>query len=166
MSGVGSSRSTAARPEQLIEALVPPVRRRSAPPVPVEIPVLPKLGVPDDIRSELYLLDVVRLDASGRFCSRSLLAALAWSSGHRVGLRVGVDAVVIGSCATGRHAVGSRGELTLPVSARVLAGLDMAARVVLVAVPARDLLIAHPPALVARLLAAHHGHQPGGHDDD
>jgi hypothetical protein len=69
-----------------------------------------------------------------------LLAVLAWSSGHRVDLRVGVDAVVIESCPAGRQAVGSRGELTLPVSARMLAGLDIESRVALVAVPARDVL--------------------------
>jgi hypothetical protein len=108
---------------------------------------------------------VARLDASGRFCSRSLLAALAWAPGHRVGLRVGVDAVVIASCAAGRQAVGRRGELTVPVAARMLAGLDVVAGVVLVAVPARDLLIVHPPALVARLLAGHYGRQPERHDN-
>ncbi|GFJ93366.1 hypothetical protein [Phytohabitans rumicis] len=107
----------------------------------------------------------MRLDASGRFCSRFLLRVLAWAPGHRVDLRVGVDAVVIASCAAGRQAVGSRGELTLPVSARILAGLDMQARVVLVAVPAQDLLIVHPPVLVARLLAGHYGRQPERHDD-
>jgi hypothetical protein len=166
MNGVGpSAKPPAGRSEQLIGALVPPTTRRSAPPVPLDVPALPQLRLPADACSEPFLLDVASLDASGRFCSRTLLAALAWSPGHRVDLRIGVDAVVIGSRADGRQAVGSRGELTLPASARMLAGLAVEARVVLVAVPTQELLIVHPPALIARLLAGHYGRQPEHHAD-
>ena len=162
MNGMGPSRGAVrGRPEQLIGALVPPTTRRSAPPVPLEVPALPRLSLPTDVDSEPFLLDLARLDASGRFCSRKLLAALAWSPGHRVDLSVGLDVVVISSRSAGRQAVSSRGELTLPVSVRSLAGLDTQARVVLVAVPTQDLLIAHPPRLIARLLANHYGQQPG-----
>lgn len=165
MSGMGSSgKAGAGRPERLIGALVPPLTRRSAPAVPLVVPKLPRLG-PADARSEPLLLDVVCLDASGRFCSRSVLTALAWSPGHRVDVRVGMDVVVIASCAAGRQAVGGRGELTLPISARMLAGLDLEARVVLVAVPTRDLLLVHPPALIAGLLAEYYGPRPEHHDD-
>jgi hypothetical protein len=121
--------------------------------------------LPADACSEPFLLDVARLDASGRFCSRPLLAALAWEPRHRVDLRVGVEVVLICSCAGGRQAVGGRGELTLPASARMLAGLATEARVVLVAVPTQDLLLVHPPALIVRLLATHYGQQPGIHAD-
>jgi hypothetical protein len=161
MNGMGPSAEPAGgRPEQLIGALVPPSTRRSAPPVPLDVPALPHLGLPAEACAVPFLLDVARLDASGRFCSRPLLAALAWERGHRVDLRVGADAVVIGSCVAGRQVVGPRGELTLPVSARMLAGLDVYTRVVLVAVPTQDLLIVHPPALIARLLAGHYGQLP------
>jgi len=121
--------------------------------------------LPADAGSEPFLLDLARLDASGRFCSRKLLAALAWTPGHRVDLSVGVDVVVISSRAAGRQAVGSRGELTLPVSVRSLAGLDTQAGVVLVAVPTQDRLIAHPSRLIARLLTNHYGQQPVIDDD-
>lgn len=151
------------RPEQLIGALVPSATRRSAPPVPLGLPALPRLSLPADA-FESFLLDVARVDASGRFCARSLLAALAWTPGHRVDLRVGADVVVIGSSLQGRQTVGSRSELTLPVAARTLAGLDAQALVVLVAVPTRDLLIVHPPQLISRLLAEHYAAQPGIHD--
>ncbi|WP_204010274.1 hypothetical protein [Virgisporangium aurantiacum] len=160
-----STEPAAARPEQLIGALVPPATRRSAPPVPLSVPALPGLSLPADAGSNLFLIDVARLDASGRFCSHSLLAALAWPPGHRVEVRVGVDAVVFGSSAAGRQAVGSRGELTLPVSARMLAGLDAQARVALFAVPREGLLIVHPPALIAHLLAEHYDRQPEIRDD-
>ena len=160
-----SAEPVAARPERLIGALVPPSTRRSAPALPLEVPALPRLELPADARAEPLLLDVARMDASGRFCSRALLTALAWAPGHRVDLRIGVEAVVIGTCGAGRQAVGSRGELTLPMSARTLAGLDADAHVVLVAVPGRELLIVHPPTLIARLLTEHYGHRPT-HDGD
>jgi hypothetical protein len=128
------------------------------------MPALPRLGVPLNVGSEPYLLDVVGLDSSGRFSSSRLLAALAWTPGHRVDLRIGVDAVLIGSRRDGRQVVGRRGELTLPASARTLAGLDAQSRVVLVAVPTADLLVVHPPALITRLLDVHYG-QPEVHDD-
>lgn len=166
MIGMGSSGSTGAgRPEQLIGTLVPPTTRRITPPVPLQVPALPRLGVPGLARSELFLVDVARLDTSGRFCARSLLASLAWQAGRRVEVRVGVDAVVFGSCVAGGQVVGSRGELTLPVSARLLAGLDARARIVLIAVPTDGLLIVHPPTLIAHLLAEHYGRQPEIHDD-
>ena len=63
--------------------------------------------------------------------------------------------MVISTCGAGRHAVGSRGELTLPTAARTLAGLAADAQIVLVAVPAWDLLIVDPPVLLVRLLAEH-----------
>jgi hypothetical protein len=160
-----SAEPVAARPERLIGALVPPSTRRSTPPVPLEMPALPRLELPPDAQAEPLLLDVARLDASGRFCSRSLLTALAWAPGRRVDLKIGVEAVVIGTCGAGRQTVGSRGELTLPISARTLAGLDADAQVVLVAVPTRDLLIVHPPALIARLLAEHYRHRPAYNSD-
>ena len=83
MSRMGSSTEpAAARPEQLIGALVTPATRRSARPVPLDMPALPRLRLPADAGSEPFLIDVARLDASGRFCSRSLLAALAWPPGQ------------------------------------------------------------------------------------
>jgi hypothetical protein len=73
MSGVGSSAgSDAGRAEQLIGALVPPAARRSAPVVPLVAPMVPLLGLPAGAGSSSLLLDMARLDASGRFCSRGL----------------------------------------------------------------------------------------------
>ncbi|WP_204009242.1 hypothetical protein [Virgisporangium aurantiacum] len=94
-----------------------------------------------------------------------MLAALAWKPGRRVELRVGADAVLIGSCTAGRQVVGGRGELTLPASARLLAGLDTQTRVVLIALPTQDLLLEQSPALIAHLLIEHYGRQPETCDD-
>ncbi|GIE75077.1 hypothetical protein Aph02nite_10270 [Actinoplanes philippinensis] len=153
------------RPEQLIGALVPPTTRRPAPTVPLGAPALRRRGWLTDVTAEPVLFDVARIDTSGRFCARALLTALRWEPGHRLDLTVETDAVVFGSSPAGRQTVGRRGELTVPVAARSLAGLDAEARVMLVAVPTRDLLVAHPPALVAHLLARHYAHQATGHDD-
>lgn len=166
MSGVTSSAaSSAGRPEQLIGALIPPTIHRSTPPVPLVIPPLPSPGPMADDLVEPLVVDMACLDASGRFCSRLLLRTLRWPPGHRVGLRVCADAVVIDADPAGRQSVGRRGELTLPATARALAGLDADSRVALVAVPARDRLMVHPPSMVARLMAEHyHRQEPGdGH---
>ncbi|MFC4063505.1 hypothetical protein [Actinoplanes subglobosus] len=147
---MGSSQQPPATcPEQLIGALIPPETRRSAPLIPLAVPALGRRGQPTDVAAELVLLDVARIDASGRFCALALLTALQWEPGHHLDLTVETDAVVFGSSPTGQQTVGSRGELTVPVAARTLAGLDADPRVTLVAVPSRDLLVVHRPALVA-----------------
>jgi len=159
MRGVGSSGgSGSGRREQLIGALIPPVVRRSAPPVPLVAPMLPAFGLPTAVAGSL-LLDVSRLDASGRFCARGLLQTLGWGPGHRVDLAVVGDAVVIGGSVTGRQAVGCRGELAVPAAARSLSGLAGDARVVLVAAVDQDVLVVHPHATVLRLLAGHYAQQ-------
>jgi hypothetical protein len=156
MRGVGSSDGSGpGRREQLIGALVPPVVRRSAPPVPLVAAMLPALGLPT-ADAGFLLLDVSRLDGSGRFCARGLLQALGWGPGHRVDLAVVGDAVVIGGSATGRQAVGCRGELAVPAAARSLSGLAGDTRVVLVAAVGQDVLVVHPQATVLRLLADHY----------
>jgi hypothetical protein len=57
---------------------------------------------------ETPLLDVARLDASGRFTSRPLLRSLSWTPGHRIGLQICADGVVLTAEAAGPLAVGSR----------------------------------------------------------
>jgi hypothetical protein len=107
------------------------------------------------------LLDVARLDASGRFTSRPLLRTLGWGPGHRIGLRLRADAVVFTADPAGPLHVGGRGELAIPAPARTMAGLDHDRSVVLVAIPARSTLIVHPPHLVTALLAAYHARTAG-----
>jgi hypothetical protein len=112
------------------------------------------------------LLDVARLDRSGRLSARALLRALAWTASHRVDIDVCDAAIVVTASATGRHAVDRRGDLALPAAARHLCGIDTDQPVVLVAYPAAGLLVVHPVATVARLLAGlHHRLAVGGCDD-
>lgn len=71
-----------------------------------------------------------------------------------------------GSSVTGRQAVGSRGELAIPVSVRGLAGLTADGVIVLVAVPDERCAVAHAQAVVAGLLAGHYAGRAGNRDGD
>ena len=102
------------------------------------------------------LLDMARLDASGRFSTRRLLRALDWPPGHRVDAVVVADTVVIASSPTGRQRVGSRGELAAPATARALAGIGDDGHIVLAAILEHDVLLVHAHAVVTRLLLEHY----------
>jgi hypothetical protein len=128
--------------------------------------MLPSLGLRTGTESSSLLLEMARLDASGRFFSRGLLRALGWLPGRRVDAVVIGEAVVFGGSATGRQAVGSRGELAVPAAARSLAGIEDGLGVVLVAAVDEDLLVVHSHAAVARLLAEHYARQATGDGDD
>ena len=61
--------------------------------------------------------------------------------------------ITVSASSTGRHTVTARGELSLPAPARALTGIGPDQRVLVTADPARGLLVVHPEAVVARLLA-------------
>ncbi|MEU7905657.1 hypothetical protein [Actinoplanes sp. NPDC049118] len=151
--------SSAGRTEQMIGALIPPVTRRRRPSPPLIVPELPRPALPADDGRESLLLDMAHLDGSGRFSARALLRALGWAPGRRIDLAVVDEALVIGSSPTGRHTVGARGDIAVPGSARALLGLDTDHGVVLVAAPKCGVLVVHPHAQVAQLLAEHYRHQ-------
>ncbi|WP_432838543.1 hypothetical protein [Dactylosporangium sp. CA-092794] len=113
----------------------------------------------------LPTLDIARLDRSGRVSARSLLDQLGWRPGHRVRIDVIDGAVLIQATANGRHLIGARGDLALPVAVRQMCAVSTGDLVVLAAEPAHHLLIVHPAATVARLLANLHTHLTAdGHD--
>jgi hypothetical protein len=77
MSGAGQPPRSRTDREQLIGALVPaPIRR--PPPSPPPLPALPPLRLPTDSGPDAALLDIARLDRSGRIHARTLLEALGW----------------------------------------------------------------------------------------
>jgi hypothetical protein len=149
-----------AGPDAPIAPLIPPDRPRPRPAVLGVAALAPQPPATPD--HETPLLDVARLDASGRFTSRPLMRALGWAAGHRIGLQVRADAVVLTADPAGPLHIGGRGELAIPAPARTMVGLDHNRSVVLLAIPARATLIVHPPALVTALLAAYHARTPGG----
>ncbi len=159
MIAMNPSRRLLAGGEQLIAALVPtpiPRPRPSATP----LPVLPAQHLP--ARSDAPLLDMASLDRSGRLSARALLHTLAWRPGHRVDIDVVDGAMVIVPSATGRWAVGARGELALPTPARQLCGITPRSAVVLAAYPQLNLVVIHPVTTVARLLGELHARLAGG----
>jgi hypothetical protein len=152
---------TRGRLEHGIEALLPPARQRPTPPTSVALPTL----VPTRSRRPVtrFVLDMAFLDASGRFTSRPATSALRWLSGQPLAMTVTDEAVIFTAAADGTAVVGSRTEIAVPAPARVTAGLDRTRQVALVAVPAQRMLLVHPPALLAALLAAHYA--SGTRDD-
>jgi len=155
--------AAAGRAERLVEALVPTASARPVP-SPAPLPMLPVLNLPTGSRPGELLLDMARLDASGRLSARGLLAALHWDIGHRVDAAVVAGAIVIGSAATGLHAVGGRGELALSAAARRMCRIMHRAPVLVSACPARDVLVVHPASLVAELLRRWYAEAVGGPD--
>ena len=144
------------RREQLIGALIPPAIRRPPPGAPLVSALPPGLRVPIGADAASVLLDMARLDASGRFSARRLLRALDWPPGHRVDAVVVADAVIVASSPTGWQSVGSRGELAVPAAARALAGIGADGHVVLAAVLDHNVLLVHTQAVVTRLLREHY----------
>ena len=167
MNLVGSpAASSTGRTEQMIGALIPPAARRSRSPSPLIVPELRRPELPADEAFESLSLDMARLDGSGRFAARTLLRILGWVPGQRVDLTVVGDAVVISSSSSGRHAVGARGEVAMPEAARALLSLECDHRVLVVAASQHGVLVVHPHALVARLVAEHYRRQPQARDGD
>ncbi|GLL02156.1 hypothetical protein [Dactylosporangium matsuzakiense] len=141
--------------EQMIAALIPAALPRPRP-EPAPLPTLPASSSP--WQESLPALDIARLDRSGRVSARSLLDALGWRPGHRLRIDVNHSTVLIRAEADGRHSIGARGDLALPVAVRQMCAINTGDMVVLAAEPAHDLLILHPAATVARLLADLHTH--------
>src|SRR5262249_36647075 len=140
--------------ERLIGALIPTPVGDRPPPTPASLPVLPVLGLPAGAGAEVLVIETARMDRSGRVSARHLVVALGWGPGHRIDRAV-VDGVrVIGHAATGLHTVGRRGELSLPTAARRMCGIEPGPPVLLAASPSGGVLVVHPIAVVARLLAA------------
>lgn len=125
------------------------------------MPALPARGLPVD--PDALLLDMARVDCSGRVSARGLLRALGWHAGHRVDTAAIDGAVVIASAATGLHAVTTRGEIALPAAARQLCGITVPGPQVLLATsPAQDVIVVHPARTLARLLVEHHTNLTAG----
>lgn len=152
----GDPAAGASGDEQLIGALIPPATRRrpaSAAPLLPSLPA-PRLPVRED--PQAIRLDVSRPDASGRLSIRHLLRALGWSAGNRIDHTVVGDAIVITRSATGRGAIGARGDLLIPSAVRALAGLHGDRSVLLVAAPAQGALVVHAESVVADLIAEYY----------
>jgi hypothetical protein len=156
------SRHESAPTERLLTAVIPrPLPR----PAPTEhpVPALPQPHLPTG--SARLLIGMARVDRSGRVCQRRLLWALGWSSGQPVQVSVVHRSILVAADPTGLSTVGSRGEVALPAAARAWCGIAVDESVVLAAAVADDVLVVHPAATVAALLAEYHAQlREAGHD--
>ncbi len=134
--------------------VIPAVTLGAVPHTPVTLAALPALA-PEPARpnTDEFLLAAARLDGSGRFRAQALLRALGWPPSTRLELRQAATTVIIHADPAGRTMVTARGLVALPVATRRWLGIETAALVVVIALPARGLMILTAPhRLIAVLL--------------
>jgi hypothetical protein len=72
-----------------------------------------------------------------------------WGPGHRVDVEVVRGGLLVASAIDGAYALGSRGDLALPVAARTLCGMTVAEAVVVALYARQDLVMVYPVGAVA-----------------
>jgi bifunctional DNA-binding transcriptional regulator/antitoxin component of YhaV-PrlF toxin-antitoxin module len=123
-------------------------RSRRPPPVPALDAGSPRAT------DTVYALSAV--DKSGRVADRSIVRVLGWGPGTRLDIREQAGIIVARAAADGVHCVGDRGHLHLPLAVRRWCRLTAGDRVLLAADCATGVLVAHPLAVLDRLLAHTH----------
>jgi hypothetical protein len=141
-------------PEQLIAALLPDVTAPRPTPRPVSLPTLPVLSLPSIDDPDTLRIGAARVDRSGRIHERALLRVLGWEPGHELELDTANDMIAITSVPGGRHRIDDRAALALPAAARRMCGITIGQPVILLAAMHQQILLVHPAAALAGLLAA------------
>lgn len=142
--------------ERLIAALIPDAVERQDLAAPAPLPMLPALRRVEQAGSTALLVVTARMDRSGRVHERILLRALGWEPGQRLEMDTLHGLIVVAPASTGPHVVDARGAFGLPASLRHLCGIEPGSPLVLAAVADAQVLVVHPGAIVADLLAAHY----------
>lgn len=138
--------------ERPVPLFVPPEGRRSAPPAVIPIP-----PVPTSYPEPSLELGVATVNADGRVREKKLIVDdLGWSSGDRTSTRIVENGIVVHRTREGGDGVDSRGQVLIPASPRALYSIAVGDRVVLVAAPEHQVLVVHPTAFVASMLAEHY----------
>lgn len=99
----------------------------------------------------VYALSAV--DKSGRVADRSIVRVLGWVPGTRLDIREQAGIIVVRPAADGVHCIGDRRHLRVPLAVRRWCRLAAGDRVLLAADCAIGVLVAHPLAVLDRLLA-------------
>jgi hypothetical protein len=107
-----------------------------------------------------YALSAV--DKSGRVADRSIVRVLGWMPGTRLDVREQAGIIVARAAADGAHCIDDRGHLRVPLTVRRWCRLAAGDRVLLAADRATGVLVAHPLAVLDRLLAGVHAAVAGG----
>jgi hypothetical protein len=127
---------------------------RTRPPMP-----LPKL--PEPVHSDV-IFGMIRLDLGGRIMSRGMLASLEWAPGDRVSFAIREGLIVISRDPDGIRPVCEPSFLLLPKHVRLACRMQAGDRILLAALPGKQLLIVHPPAALVAMTAAIYESVAGG----
>jgi hypothetical protein len=98
---------------------------------------------------------VARIDASGRICERTVIAALGWVGGDRLTSTAVSGVVTALRDPGGMVTLPASGYITIPAALRRRCGLEPGDQVLLAAVPAADMLAAYSFAAVDEAIRAH-----------
>lgn len=123
------------------------------------LPVLPALSTLDNLSPAVLLVSTARMDRSGRVHERILLRELGWAPGTRLDMDTLHGLILIAAAPTGQHgqhAIDDRGAIKIPAALRRLCGIEYGPPVVLAAAIPDQVMVVHPSATVAHLLATHY----------
>jgi hypothetical protein len=112
------------------------------------------------VTDTVYALSAV--DKSGRVADRSIVRVLGWVPGTRLDIREQAGVIVAWAAADGVHCIDDRGHMHVPLAVRRWCRLTAGDRVLLAADRATGVLVAHPVAVLDRLLADVHAAVAGG----
>ena len=97
---------------------------------------------------------VTAVDKSGRVADRSIVRALGWTPETRLEIRERSGIILARAAGDGVHRIDDQGHLRLPLAVRRWCRLAAGDRLLFAADPATGVLMAHPLAVLDRLLAA------------
>lgn len=142
--------------ERLIGALIPHATGPGDETARIPLPVLPALSRLDHLHPAALLVSTSRIDRSGRVHERILLRELGWDPGSRVDMDTMHGMILIAAAPTGQHTIDHRGAIKLPATLRRLCRIEYGPPLVLAAVVPEQVLVVHPSATVAHMLARHY----------
>jgi hypothetical protein len=132
--------------------------RRSSPAAPRQpLPLAPLAPRPDT--TAVYGLAAV--DSTGRVVDRAITQALGWTPGTRMHIRINGGLIVVDADPHGVFAMSGQGHVRLPARVRHWCRLATGDRVLLVADPAIQRLVVHPPAALGAMIAVAHAEALG-----
>jgi hypothetical protein len=124
------------------------------PPLP-----LPSLAA---TRSSAAVYGVATLDSRGRIADRCAMKKLQWTPGLRLSIRERRGLIVVSADEQGVFKLTKEGHIRLPAVVRQWCGLAAGDRVLIVAVPATNRLVVHPPAKIDEMIGQAHDAVFGG----
>jgi hypothetical protein len=96
------------------------------------------------------------MDRSGRVHERLLLDKLGWHPGRQLDMDTLHGMILIAATPAGQHTVDARGAIAPPAALRHLCGIEHGPPLVLAAAVPEQVMVIHPAATVAHLLAEHY----------